>query len=117
MTLSMLKAARITAWFLAAVITVLSIVPPWLRPETGAPHDLEHFAIFFATGLAFGFGYYRRPLFVSITLVVFAAMIELAQLLAPGRHARLNDFIVDALALCSGVVMASLFATRRLKRV
>lgn len=113
----MLNAARITAWFLAAVITVLSLVPPWLRPETGAPHDLEHFAIFFATGLAFGSGYSRRPLVTTIALVVFAAMIEVAQTFVPGRHARLSDFVVDALALCVSVVMASFFVTRTLQRV
>jgi len=112
----MLKAAQIAAWFLAAVVTVLSLVPPWLRPETGAPHDVEHFAIYFATGLAFGFGYCRRPLVVTIALAAFAGMIEIAQIFVPGRHARLNDFIVDALALCAGAVLATIFAARKLER-
>jgi VanZ family protein len=96
--------ARISAWVLAAIIVVLSLVPPGLRPETGAPHDLEHFAIFVATGLAFGLGYARRYGIVAIFLVVFAGTIEIAQLFAPGRHARLNDFIVDALAACIGLL-------------
>lgn len=117
MKLSMLEIIRIIAWFLASAITVLSLVPPWLRPQTPAPHKLEHFAIFFATGVAFGFGYFRRPVAVSIGLVVFAGMIELAQLYVPGRHARLSDFIVDALALCVGVVMGCPVAARTLKRV
>jgi len=43
------------AWLLAGTIVVLS-----LRPTTGAAHDLEHFLIFLATGMAFGFGYSRR---------------------------------------------------------
>jgi VanZ family protein len=118
-TLSMrgffIKAARITGWFLAVVIAALSLVPPWLRPETGAPHDLEHFAIFFATGAAFGFGYSHKPLETSIALVIFAAAIEIAQLFVPGRHARLGDFVVDALALCVGVGLASFLATRTSK--
>ena len=108
MRLSAQKTARLVGWFLVLVIIVLSLVPPWLRPETGMPHDLEHFIIFFATGLAFGFGYGRRPIVVMIALVVFAGAIELAQRLVSGRHARLSDFVVDALALCIGVAMASL---------
>src|SRR5665213_1439580 len=107
MTFYFLKAAQITAWLLAAVITVLSVVPPWLRPETGAPHDLEHFSIFFLTGVAFGFGYWRRPSVVTIALVLFAGMIEVVQIFVPGRHARLSDFIVDASALCLSAVLAT----------
>ena len=103
--------ARIAAWLLAAAIVILSLVPAWLRPETDVPHDLEHFSIFFATGVAFGVGYSRRPKLVAAVLVIFAGAIELAQIVAPGRHARLSDFIVDALAACVGVVMI-LFVTK-----
>jgi VanZ family protein len=117
MTFSLVKAARFTGWFLASVITLLSLVPPVLRPETGVPHEVEHFTIFFATGLAFGFGYPRRPLAVAILLIVFAGIIELAQLFVPGRHARLTDFVVDALALCGGAAISFVLAARRLKKV
>jgi VanZ family protein len=111
----MLKAARIAAWLLSATIVVASLVPPELRPTTDAPHDLEHFAIYAATGLAFGLGYGPRyP--VTIAMVIFAGAIEVAQLFVPGRHARLSDFIVDALAACIGlaashVLMRKLGAT------
>ena len=101
-----LEAARITGWLLATVIAVLSFVPPWLRPQTPMPHGLEHFAIFAATGFAFGLAYSRRPVLVMAALVIFAGAIEVAQLFVPGRHARLSDFIVDALALCLGVAVA-----------
>jgi VanZ family protein len=111
----MLSAARITAWLLTVVITVLSVVPPQLRPETGLPQDLEHFGIFFAAGLAFGFGYWREPIVVSIALILYAGVIEIAQIFVPGRHARLSDFIVDALALCAGVMMASIFVAQATK--
>src|ERR1700685_1844661 len=102
------KAARIAAWILALAIVVLSIVPPGLRPETNMPHHLEHFAIFFATGVAFISGYGQRALGVAIALVAFAGLIEIAQLYVPGRHARLSDFIVDAAALCVGMALALL---------
>jgi len=101
-----LEAARVTGWLLAAIIAVLSFVPPWLRPQTPMPQGLEHFAIFAITGFAFGIGYNRRPIPVMVALVIFAAAIEIAQLYVPGRHARLSDFIIDALALCLGVAVA-----------
>ncbi len=109
----MLKAGRISAWLLAAAIVVLSLVPPDLRPLTNAPHALEHFVIFAATGLAFGIGYGPRyP--IAIALVIFAGTIEVAQLFVSGRHARLSDFIVDAFAACIGF-LASYVVTRKLE--
>jgi VanZ family protein len=103
---------RIAAWTLTVAIVTLSLVPPWLRPETDVPHNFEHFAIFFASGAAFGAGYARRPGLVILSLAIFAGVIELAQSVVPGRHARLGDFIVDALAACVGVVIASIVAAR-----
>jgi VanZ family protein len=103
-------AARIVAWLLAAIITVLSLVPPELRPQTSAPHNIEHFAIFAAAGLAFGLGYSRRLAVVLPGLLTFAGAIELAQILVPGRHARLSDFIVDAVAMCGSAAVCSIGA-------
>ena len=104
------KAARIAAWILAALIVFLSLVPPTLRPETGAPQSLEHFTIFAVTGFAFGLGYRRRHDLLTILLIMFSGAIEIAQLLVQGRHARLSDFIIDAVAACIGLVMASVFS-------
>jgi VanZ family protein len=110
-----IMSARTGAWLLAVAIIVLSFVPPSLRPETDLPHDLEHFAIFVATGVAFGVGYSRRPGLVSVWLVIFAGAIEFAQILVPGRHARLSDFVVDALAAWIGAATASLVAAQTLE--
>jgi VanZ family protein len=33
--------------------------------------------------------------------------VEILQLVAPGRHARLSDFLVDALAMCIGLLLGS----------
>jgi VanZ family protein len=38
---------------------------------------------------------------------MFSGTIEIAQLFAPGRHARIGDFILDAVAAYIGLVMAS----------
>jgi VanZ family protein len=73
-------------------------------------HAIEHFAIFAITGFAFGLAYDRKPIGIMLVLVIFAGVIELAQLFVPGRHARLSDFIVDALAACVGAALASVTA-------
>ncbi len=103
-----LKIVRIIAWTLAAAIVVLSVVPPGLRPETGTPHNLEHFLAYLATGFAFGLGYDRNHSLLALLLVLFSFWVEVLQLFVPGRHARLGDFVVDALAACVGLLMASL---------
>ena len=104
------KTARIAAWCLAATIVILSLVPPSLRPETGTPHVLEHFIVYTATGFTFGLGFRRRHDLVAIFLVIFSGSIEIAQLLVPGRHARLSDFVIDTLALCIGLVASFLLS-------
>lgn len=108
----MQTAARTAGWLGIVAITVLSLVPAGLRPQTGVPHKLEHFAIFALTGFAFGLGYSRRFLLVTLALVLFTGAIELAQLLVPSRHARLIDFVVDVVAMCIGVAAGSVIASR-----
>jgi VanZ family protein len=99
-----LISTRAIAWSLAAAIIVLSIVPPRLRPETALPHDLEHFGIFFAMGIAFSVGYQSKRQSLMVLLVIFSGAVELSQFFVPGRHARVTDFVVDGLAVCTGVV-------------
>jgi VanZ family protein len=77
-----------------------------LRPTTNVSHNVEHFAALFVTGVAFGLGYSRRPVIVALVLVFFCGAIEIVQLLVPGRHSRLSDFIVDALGAVTGVAAA-----------
>jgi VanZ family protein len=107
------KTARIAAWGLAAGIVVLSLVPPTMRPQTGASNSLEHFTIYVAIGFAFGLGYEHRHHLLAIFLVIFSGSIEVAQLLVPGRHARFSDFITDAIAACVGLVTSSLLSLAR----
>ena len=95
--------SQASAWILLVTIAVLSLVPPQDRPVTILPHSVEHFSIFLVAGLAFGVGYPQRRLFQFVAVLAFTAAIELAQLLVPGRHARLSDFLVDALGITVGL--------------
>jgi VanZ family protein len=78
------------------------------RPVTRIPHNFEHLTIFLVTGAGFGFGYARRELILCTSAILFCAVLEVSQLLIPGRHARFSDFLVDALSACVGVAGASL---------
>jgi VanZ family protein len=100
-------AARVAAWILAIAIVVLSVVPPDLRPETNLPHYLEHFLIFFITGIAFGLGYRRNLTLLASFLFLFAGLVEIAQLFRADRHARISDFLIDILALWVGLIGVS----------
>jgi VanZ family protein len=108
MKLSAQALYRLGGWCLALLITALSLVPPDLRPESGTPLRFEHFAIFCATGAAFGLGYRSQRLSAATGLLLFAGALEFAQMFAPGRYARISDFLVDAFAACVGVALTAL---------
>ena len=96
-------AFRIMAWSLAIALTALTLVPPGLRPVTGLPHVVEHLAAFVAAGIALALAYRRHVAFLFAGTVVWTGALELAQLLVPGRHSRLSDFLVDAAGVCAAI--------------
>jgi VanZ family protein len=108
--------SKASAWTLLITIVILSLVPAHDRPVTALPYSLEHLTIFFAAGVAFGIGYPQRRLFQFVALLAFTAAIELAQLLVPGRHARLSDFLIDAGGVTVGLWIGFL-ASRKLTAV
>jgi VanZ family protein len=100
--------ARFAAWILAATIALLTLVPPAARPTTALPHDLEHAAIFAAAGAAFAIAYRSRLFSLIKGAILYAAVLELAQFLVPGRHARIEDFVVDAASSCGMIIVCDI---------
>jgi hypothetical protein len=98
---------RITAWLLAAAVTFATLGPAGLRPHSSLGQDGEHALAFVLVGLAFGLAYRQHRLLTAAIAVVMIGVLELLQLLVPGRHARLEDFLVDALAACVGLAIAA----------
>jgi VanZ family protein len=98
---------RIVAWLLTAAVTFATLGPARLRPHSDLGQDGEHALAFALVGLAFGLAYPRRRGLTAGTAVVLIGVLELLQLWMPGRHARLEDFIVDALAACAGIAVAA----------
>jgi VanZ family protein len=102
------RAVRVAAWLAVVALVVLTVVPPSMRPESGFPSAVEHFAGFFLAGLLNHLGYPRRLSTSLVIAVAFAAGIELLQFASPGRHPRFSDFVVDAVAACAGNVVGYL---------
>lgn len=103
----MIVLVRLFAWFLAAAVAFATLGPANLRPHSSLGQDGEHALAFVLVGLAFGFAYAARRLSVAMFAVLLIGVLELLQLWAPGRHARWEDFIVDALAACLGFTLAA----------
>ncbi|SCB11383.1 hypothetical protein GA0061098_1001471 [Bradyrhizobium shewense] len=99
---------RSFAWLLAAAVTFATLGPPGLRPHSDLGQDGEHALAFILVGLAFGLAYPRRRLPGAGAAVVLIGVLELMQFWAPGRHARLEDFLVDALTACLGFALAAI---------
>ena len=93
---------RLSAWLLAAAVAFATLGPPNYRPHSHLGQDGEHALAFILVGLAFGLAYRSQRLLATAIAVILIGGLEVAQFWAPGRHARLEDFAVDAAAACIG---------------
>ena len=97
---------RLVAWLLAAAIAFFTLGPPRYRPHAMLGQDLDHSLAFLLLGLAFAFAYPQHRRLAMAIAVVLTGALELLQFAAPGRHARLEDFVLDALAAIAGFAVA-----------
>ena len=88
--------SRIFAWLLAAAVTYATLGPPSHRPHSDLGQIGEHTFAFLLVGVAFAVAYPRQRLPAAAVTVVMVGILEILQLFVPGRHARLEDFLVDA---------------------
>jgi VanZ family protein len=108
---------RLFAWSLAAAVTFATLGPADLRPHSHLGQNGEHALAFILIGVAFGLAYARHRLLTTVVAVAMIGLLEILQLWAPGRHARFEDFAVDALTACVGLAIAAAldWATQRLR--
>ena len=99
---------RLLAWLLAAAVTFATLGPAAYRPQAAITHDGEHLLAFVLLGLAFAAAYPRQRRLAAGLSVVLIGVLELLQLFVPGRHARLEDFVVDAASALAGFAIISL---------
>jgi VanZ family protein len=98
---------KVLAWLLAAAVAFATLGPPGLRPHSDLGQEGEHALAFVLIGLAFGLAYPLRRWLTAMIAGAMIGLIEVLQFWAPGRHARLSDFVVDALAACVGLALAA----------
>jgi VanZ family protein len=108
---------KLLAWLLAAAVTFATLGPPRFRPHSDLGHNGEHALAFILVGLAFGLAHPRHRLLTAIAVVMIGTL-EILQVWMPGRHASLEDFVVDALAACAGLAIAATldWAVQRMRR-
>jgi VanZ family protein len=110
-------ALKLLAWCLAAAVAFATLGPPGYRPHSSLGQDGEHAFAFVLIGLAFGFAYGRNRMLTTTIAVVMIGLLEILQLWMPGRHARFEDFAVDALTACVGIAITAAFDwVRRTRR-
>ncbi|CDP50909.1 VanZ family protein [Paradevosia shaoguanensis] len=106
-------AARPLAWLLLLGILLVTVLPIEWRPVTGEPANLERLVAFALVGFVFVVGYPRHWWLVLGLVIAVALGFELAQLLAPSRHATLKDAVVKvaggSLGVTAGVAANFLF--------
>jgi len=104
------RVAAVVAWLLLAAIVFSTLSPAGMRPRLGPSVDFERFAAFAVLGLLFSIAYPRRAAAVVVGVVALGAGLELLQMLAADRHARLADLAVKAAGGICGVVCGRLLA-------
>lgn len=98
---------RLLAWGLAAAVAFATLGPAEQRPHLNLGQNGEHALAFVLLGLTFGLTHTRNRLHTAAFVIAFTGLIEILQFLAPGRHARMQDFVVDALAASLGLAAAA----------
>ena len=96
-------------------IAILSWLPGDARPHTALPSgDLEHLLAYFVLG-ALTAGLIKKaanPYWLAAFVAAYGGVMELGQLLVPGRNASLENFGASAVGAVAGVWLLS-FAVRR----
>jgi VanZ family protein len=97
------------------VLIVLSLLPGNERPHTGSPGQLEHAVAYFGTAafLALGFRITRDRVTAILLLSAMAAALEVIQLVIPGRHSQLIDWLASSLGAGAGVLAVVLMERLR----
>ena len=90
-------------------IVIYSLIPEVERVNTGLPGKFEHVLAYSATGLLLGLSIRseKGPLLAAVNLTWIACLLEFLQQWAPGRHPRVSDAIVSAVAGALGAALAA----------
>jgi VanZ family protein len=101
----------LTGWVFVAVVIMLSLVPGGYRPHLeGVTNEFEHVIAYAGTAGAFTLVNpgIRKATIIVFSLTALGTLLEIAQLMVPGRNASLRDIAADAVGALIGVGLAAL---------
>jgi len=99
---------RAAAWLTVIAIMFVTLGSPDYRPTTAMAHDLEHALAFATVGMMFALAYPDHRLGVVLAAIPAIGVLEAMQLWVPGRHARLEDFVVNLATFWTAFAAVSL---------
>lgn len=103
----MTSICRSAALVLLAVIVFATLSPIQMRPHFGNA-NIERALAYVLFGLTLGLGFPNRLLQTVIFVFGTAGALELLQAIDPGRHARIADASIKALAGTIGIAVVHL---------
>ncbi|WFP74966.1 VanZ family protein [Mesorhizobium sp. WSM4906] len=103
----MISISRLAALVLLAAITFATLSPIQMRPHLGDA-NVERALAYILFGLALTFGFPSRLVQTMLFVCAVAGVLELLQVIDPGRHARLQDGLLKAAAGLIGIAMGRL---------
>lgn len=106
-----LTARLLRAAFLIALVAVfvLALLPPPPMPEVMDSQDKAgHFLAFVGLGLLGLAAWPRQTSMLVLALLVYGALIEVAQMLTTLRQAEMLDWLADAAGVATAVVLRAL---------
>lgn len=104
MILTYSRVFKSIAWFCVALLAVLSLIPSNLEIRSGMPGGVEHAMAYFGTAIMLMLGYPRKAWSITAGLVVYGGLLEMLQLLAPGRTPKVADAIASGAGAILGVI-------------
>ncbi len=103
----MILLSRLASIFLLALIVFATLSPIGLRPHLGDA-NLERALAYLLLGMALALSFPRHAIRTAFFLVGIAIVLEMLQLIDPGRHGRIEDMIVKAAAGVVGIAVIAL---------
>ena len=96
--------SRIALVTCITVLAMLAWLPANAMTRTSLGGHAEHLIAYLATTIAMGLAFPSRPRLAvqSVLLIGYAAILEVGQLHAPGRHASFDDFAFSATGVAIG---------------
>jgi hypothetical protein len=98
------KLVTVAAWAAVAFIGYATISPIQQRPTLPTSASFEHLAAFAVLGALFCVAYPRQIPLVCLIVLGSAVLLEIAQLLTPDRHGRIQDAIEKMAGGVVGIV-------------